>query len=166
MPEYSPAPDAERIAQKLIADHHTHLTDVRVEFVFRDKASKSNGKVVLGKARKISGLNAFLARDPDATYGEDFFVIELAEDEWLEMPASKRRALVDHELCHCTIDFDEDKGIVTLGLRAHDVEEFKEIVDRHGLWKDDLAEFAKAAKEQLELSLDDADDDECATAAT
>lgn len=154
MPEYSSAPDAEKIAERLIADHHRHLIDTRVEFVFRDKASKKNGKVVLGTARKTTGLNAFLARrtaDGEDTGGEEFFVIELAKDEWDEMPPSKRRAAVDHELCHCSIEYDEEKGIVTLGIRAHDVEEFAEVVERHGLWKDDLADFAKAVKEQLDL---------------
>lgn len=151
MPEYRSAIDAERIGQKLIAEHHTRLEGIRVDFVFRDKASKSNGKIVLGKARKVSGLNAFLANDD----GHDFFVIEIAEDEWEQMPPSKRRALVDHELCHCTIDFDEDKGVVTLGIKGHDVEAFVEEIERNGLWKDDLAEFAKAAKEQLELSLEE-----------
>lgn len=154
MTTYMAAPDVTRIAEQLIRDHHTHLLDVRVECVFREKASKSNGRIVLGKARKVSGLNAFLSRITDAgenTEGDEFFVIEIAADEWDEMPPSKRRALVDHELCHLTIEYDEEKDVVTLGLRAHDVEEFTEIVQRHGLWKDDLAEFGKAAKEQLDL---------------
>lgn len=157
MTTYFAAPEAEKIAERLIAEHHAHLIDTRVEFVFRDKAAKSHGKTVLGKTRKVSGLNAFLARrtdDGEDTTGADFFVVEIAQDEWEEMPPSQRRALVDHELCHCTIDYDEDKNVFTLGIRAHDVEEFTEIVERHGLWKDDLAEFGKAAKEQLALDLE------------
>lgn len=158
MTTYTTASEAEHIATRLIDEHHRHLLDTRVEFVFRDKASKSKGKVTLGKARKVSGLNAFLSRrteDGEDTDGADFFVIELAQDEWDDMPPSKRRALIDHELCHCTIEYDEEKDVVTLGIRAHDVEEFTEIIERHGLWKDDLADFAKATKEQLELSLDE-----------
>lgn len=161
MATYEAAPEAEKIAERLIAEHHTHLTDVRVEFVFRDKASKSHGRTTLGKARKVSGLGAFLARrteDGEDTAGAEFFVIELARDEWDEMPPSKRRALVDHELCHCTITYDDEKDTVTFGIKGHDVEEFTEILDRHGLWKDDLAGFAKAAKEQLDLFDESSDD--------
>lgn len=154
MTEYFAAPDAEQIAQDLIGKHHTHLADIRVEFVFRDKASKSNGKIVLGKARKVTGLNAFVARrteDGEDTGGEEFFVIELAHDEWRSMSLRQKRALVDHELMHCTITFDEDTNEIKLGMRAHDIEEFADIVARHGVWKDDLAEFAAATKEQLDL---------------
>lgn len=63
--EYTPAPEVER---------HPEILDAgcRVVYVFRDKASKTNGKTVLGKARKVSGLNAYLGRaDPD-TFGEEF----------------------------------------------------------------------------------------------
>lgn len=43
---------------------------------------------------------------------------------------------------------DDNAGLVR-GIRGHDVEEFREVVERHGAWKPDLAEFAEA----LQLSL-------------
>jgi hypothetical protein len=75
---YRPAPSVERIAQALIGKHHHHLSDVRVDYVFRSEAAKSGGKTVMGKARKISGLNAYLAQqvDPDETPAG------IAEDVW------------------------------------------------------------------------------------
>lgn len=155
MPEYSPAPEAEKIGERLVRDVHTRLVDVRIDYVFRDKAAKKHGKEVGGTARKISGLNAFLARDRDeGDIGEDFFVIEIAEDIWRTLTPPQRRALVDHELTHCTFEFDEAKNTVTLGIRGHDIEEFAEVVQRNGIWEDGLAEFAQATKTQLDLFFD------------
>lgn len=156
---YAAAPDVAKIAKKLIGKHHTRLADVRIECVYRDKAATSNGKTVLGKARKMSGLNAFMAReitsDVDADAADPFFVIEIAEDEWRRMGPAAREALVDHELCHCTAEFDEESGEYKLGIRAHDVEAFAEEVTRHGLWHDELKTFGEAVKEQLGLFDDD-----------
>lgn len=61
---YSPAPEVDKIGRQLIAKHHPALLDERVEFVFRSEAAKSGGRTVWGKARKISGLNAFLSTRP------------------------------------------------------------------------------------------------------
>ena len=153
MPEYTSAPDVAAIAETLIAQHHSHLDGIRVEFVFRDKAAKKNGKEVGGTARKVTGLNAFLARDGEqgGDYSEDFFVIEIAEDIWTDLTPHQKRALVDHELMHCTIELDEKTDALKLGIRGHDIEEFAEIVQRHGVWSRDLVDFAAATKEQLDL---------------
>lgn len=76
-----------------------------------------------------------------------FFVIEIASDMWgtddelgnrFGLSDAQRVALVDHELCHCTVNED---GVPT--LLHHDVEEFGQVVERHGLWKPDLAWFAR-----------------------
>ncbi len=150
---YRPAPSVKRIAQTLIAKHHTDLADVRIEYVFRSETAKSGGKEVWGKARKISGLNAFLATDAemsDVVPAEDFFVIEIAEPVWTVLGEKERTALVDHELCHCGVQFDE-KEELQLVLVPHDVEEFRQVVARHGLWRPDVEAFAATAYEQLQL---------------
>lgn len=154
---YRPAPAVEHIAGTLIPTHHPDLDGVRIQYVFRSKASKKNDKIVLGKARKVSGLNAYLATPADEVGFDDeaveFFVIEIAEDCWRDLNHEQRIALVDHELCHLAIEFDDDEQ-VKLVMRSHDLEEFREIVERHGLWKPDLTEFAdsvaKAVQAQFE----------------
>lgn len=151
--EYRPAPAAEHIGARLIKAHHTHLSDVRIDYVFRSKASKDKGKVVLGKARKMGGLNAWLATDVDerAVEPDEFFVIELAEDEWAGLSDKQRVALVDHELSHCVVSFDNKDEEPKLGIAPHDLEEFVEVVRRHGLWKQDVADLVKVGAEQLTL---------------
>lgn len=159
MTEYSTAHAVREIAEELIPAHHSHLIEfgARIEYVWRDEAAKSKGKIVLGKARRISGLNAFLAREDRSVEGEgvqDFFVVEIAEDTWADLTPAQRRALVDHELSHCGVDWGEAGDLETrLVLRAHDCEEFCSVVRRHGLWKPDLAALVRfgAEAEQLEL---------------
>lgn len=136
--------------------HHSDLWDTRIEWVFRSEASKSGGKTILGTAKKISGLAALLAT-PEATGDEDldFFVITIAEDIWEYLSPKQRIALVDHELCHCKIEEVNDEGDLKLLTVAHDIEEFSEIVVRHGLWRPDLRQFfAKQGPEQLRMFAD------------
>lgn len=148
MTQYRTADEVARIARDLIAKHHPHLEDfgVRIEYVFRDEAEESAGKIVWGKARRMTGLNAWLAgaERPSETITdpEKFFVIEIAEDIWKTLNVKERRALVDHELSHCFVDLDKDEQI-RLKLLRHDIEEFRGVVKRHGLWREDVEHFAQ-----------------------
>ena len=142
--QYAPAPEVSVLAQELIAEHHRHLDQVPILYVFRDVAGVSRGRRVIGRARRIVGLYAFLVALAAGEPAEDdepdtpaFFVMEIAADWWDEATPAARRALVDHELCH--FDVDED-GV--LSLLAHDVEEFAAVVARHGIWSPDLEAFA------------------------
>ena len=142
MTAYQSAADVEAIAQGLIPKHHPHLERAPIAYVFRDKATSSKGRLQLGKARRVSGLASFLARRPEpmrpdtladfamADNAEPFLVLEIARDAWELMPAEARTALVDHELCHFSID---DRGGWT--IKPHDVEEFTAVVERHGAWQ-------------------------------
>lgn len=161
---FRPAPAVERIAADLIAKHHPTLDDVRIEYVFLSDTPRSKGKDVWGRARKISGLNAYLAQEDqptEAASGDvDFFVIEIAEPVWVILDSGQRVALVDHELCHCTTVHDEDTGDLTLKIVAHDLEEFRAVVDRHGLWQPALAHFAEVVpfqQRRIDDALSDAD---------
>jgi predicted metallopeptidase len=154
--EYEYAPDVETIAKDLIADVEDHfdLGNVEILYVFRDKASRSRGRAVLGRARKVTGLNRFLIR-PDDDPDLPLFVLEIAKDTWSDLTDEGRRALVDHELSHLVVGENEDGELVG-GIRGHDLEEFIGVVERHGLWKPDVVAMGTAAAakvEQLTLHL-------------
>lgn len=157
MSDYTPAPQVRRLADDLILDHHRHLMGVDIRFVFVDPIPVSKGKQVWGRARKVGGLNAFLGhRIPedeivDGDRDWSFFVIEIARDVWDHLEPAGRMALLDHELCHCDIGEDAE-GNRKLVTRAHDIEEFQEVVRRHGLWRPDVESFAGAV--QLTLAGD------------
>lgn len=168
MTTYRPAPELAERACPIIAEHHSDLSLYGVEplWVWRSTAAKSKGRLVLGKARKLSGLAAALLfasehNDGDTQEGDvdeeenvDRFVIEIAEDTWLDLSSKQKDALLDHELAHLYVEEDDD-GTAVLSLRAHDVEEFAAIVRRRGLWKPDLESFGAAVEDAKQLSLDD-----------
>lgn len=164
MVTYCYSEELAEIGRRLVAQHHPDLVNfgaVEIRYIFRSEASKSNGKVVWGKARKVGGLGAFLAMDTDdAPTGEPpddpaeaFFVIEIAHDVWLLLSPKQKVALVDHELCHLSVALDE-AGAVRLSIRPHDLEEFEAILSRHSLWRPDLESFAVVAAKQLSLLQD------------
>lgn len=131
--------DVVNLAQELIAAYHEELLDARIGLLFRSEAPTANGKARLGAASKVSDRwKPLLQQELD-------FIIWLAWDRWKGMSPQQRRALLDHELCHCRMVKGESK------LRGHDVEEFTEIIERHGLWKGDLEEMAAAIQGQLTL---------------
>jgi hypothetical protein len=158
------APEVRAMAATLIEQWHPHLLNKRIEYIFRSRHAKHGRKQVMGRAKIISGLNAFLAMNE---YGESvkenvlgevvteapepFFLVEIAKDIWAVLDHSKRKALVDHELAHLGI---KGEKIIILG---HDLEEFNAIVRRHGLWQEDVAAFVKAAAgtHQPELVLEE-----------
>lgn len=149
---FEPAPEVRRVGQKMIDKWHPDLRATRIEYIFREKASKRHGKRVGGTARKVTGAMALLAT-PGAQSSEDlpFFLITIAKDVWDTLDDRKREALVDHELEHCSVEVD-DEGDATLSMRPHDIEEFGSIVGRHGLWSNDLEWFVTSLPaEQLDL---------------
>lgn len=141
---YKDAPAVREIATQLIHEHHPHLTNASIRYVFRSEAQSKGGKLVLGTARKITGLNAYLFALALGTDPEDFFVIEIARDTWEVLNLKQQHALVDHELHHCALD-DEGKLLIV----PHDIEEFCAIVRKHGLWEPTLELFAAQINEAV-----------------
>lgn len=141
---YTPAPEVQAIADKLIDKYHDHLRRVRIKYVFVTELVKSRGRYIWGKARKISGLNAWLATPEDERSDEPnpFFVMEIILPWWNRLEPKARIALVDHELCHFSTD-DEDKPL----LLPHDLEEFTGVVQRHGLWRPEVEFFIEAGRQ-------------------
>jgi len=139
------AGDVEQIATRLILEYHPHLIPARILYLFTDAARSKAGRVVLGSAKRLSALEQFLTREDeeDAQTAYDFIIL-MSSEEWQLLTPTQREALVDHELMHCTV------GKNGWALRGHDVEEFREIIERHGFWKQDLQQFADAV-EQLRL---------------
>jgi hypothetical protein len=157
---YSEAPAVREVACDLINKYHQHLLRhaVRIEYLFCEKAQKEKGKQKIGTAKRISNLNAYLAGKVDQETGEltetPFFVITIHKASWDFVLSEKQRAaLVDHELKHCWAEEDEETGEVVLSILPHDIEEFADIVKRHGRWLEDVDAILKAAEAGPQLTL-------------
>lgn len=116
---------------KLIGANHPDLALISDEIivVFRQKAGKSGGQVVLGTSKKVAPLVNALA-------GEDYkFVLEVAADQWEnELTAKQREALLDHLLCACRAEEDPKSGETKLTVAKPDVQAFRDNVERYGMW--------------------------------
>lgn len=113
-----------QMAQELIDEFHPWLKNARIGFMWRKEAPSSNSRTILGKARKVS--------DEQKVFLDYDFVIWIAKDKFDQFELAQRRALVDHELCHCGWSDGE------CYIRKHDVEEFNIVIQRHGFWQDGL----------------------------
>lgn len=142
--DFSVAHDVAQIGDQLVARHHSHLREARILYAFTEKEPKKNGKLLMGKAQILNDLQRFLI---DVGGGGDYeLLITITEAVWLTLTPQQRCALIDHELCH----FEPAARGDGWQIRPHDVEEFAEIVSRHGLWDLDLKQFG-AAMHQLAL---------------
>ena len=144
------------ILEEIRNESHEDLEGAKIALAWR-RAFKpdKDGHLVLGKCCKASDLQRALV-DWD-------FVILLNEEVWNDpdFTLDKKKALIDHELCHAAPALDKDgeqkvdeKDRLVWRVRKHDIEEFREIVERHGCYKSDLEAFAEALLKRKEPTLE------------
>jgi len=122
------SPSVIHIAEQLIEQYHPWLREANIGFIFRDEAQKqSDGRLVLAQAQRITAkLQVYLEYD---------FLIWVSKKDWEgHLTDAQREALIDHELCHCVRNMNTGAW----AIRPHDVQEFWQIIQRHGLWSNDL----------------------------
>jgi len=132
--------------QRIVDAHHEEVTDARIALAWcRSWNPDVDGRVTLGKCKKATDLDRELA-----PYD---FVIMLSPEFWLNarVTDAQREALLDHELMHAAVSYDDDgfpkvdeRGRKVYRIRKHDIEEFGDVVGRHGCYKRDLELFAAA----------------------
>jgi hypothetical protein len=96
--------------------------------VFRDKAAKSGGQVVLGGAKKAQPLVNALAHE------NYIFILEVAKDEWIDLSNQKQEALLDHLLCACHAEEDPKTGNWKFSVVKPDVMAYRKNVEEYGMW--------------------------------
>lgn len=128
------APEVEALAEELIAAYHPHLQECRFRYIFRSRHLRDGRRSIWACVILMSGRQQYLT-------GCDI-VMEVGEDIWNSLNDHEKRALVDHELCHCV-----ENGEGGFALTPHDVEEFIDIMARYGAWRDDRKEFVRAAND-------------------
>jgi len=135
---YGNAETVEEIALRLLPTYHSELATARIQYIYVDKASKKNGRLVWGKARRVTGSLEFLL-------GKDF-LIEVALECWDPATDRQRLALVDHLLEGCYGEEDDESGEMKWSMRSPDVNEFTSILNRHGAWNDELVGLVEVAQ--------------------
>lgn len=144
MIEYRDAPELHALAGLIIERDRPELIGYPIRLVWRTPARKAgHNRLAAGTAELVKGRFAhFVMTDEEKAMegqedGSRMFWIEIAADLWEDLTNAQRIALVDHEICHLHVG-ETDDGEYEMVIREHDVEEFDEVVRRHGLWTDDL----------------------------
>ncbi len=145
-----------QLLEELVFTHHQHLRNARIALAWHlGWKPDADGRVKLGMCKKASDLDRELA-----AYD---FVILLRHLFWTDPQVTdpQRRALLDHELCHADVRLNkygepltDERGRTVYRTRRHDIEEFSEVVERNGLWKRDLEDFAAAIQRSPQRELD------------
>lgn len=158
---YSPIPQMDGDGQPtrwyremaaLIASHHPDLVEIKIGLQwYKGWKPDADGKLCLGTASLSS------AREQQ-WHGFNCFV-NLNED-WYHDPQTRdldKIAVLDHELCHFAVVKDDngdtkkdEKGQPVVRIVKHDLEEFEKIVNRYGLYTDNLRRMAGAIYEARE----------------
>lgn len=157
----SPLPQAEAVAQTLIAEHHTDLVETRLLWLVTDGKCKCQPKVLAPFERYLSSALEEDA-EPSVTDGYDLVCVVNETDWAIARGNGTDAALVDHLLSHIERHVDDDEQ-VTYKIVKHPIEEFPDVVHRHGLWNGALREFGVLAR-QLPLptpARSDADGMQC-----
>lgn len=137
----------------IIHEHHTHLIEAKIQLCWKFGWKRNkDGILTYGKCKKAS--------DFEAELGDADFIIFLNGDLWDKLTDPFKKALLDHELCHAFGLFDAEKNEWKWRVKKHDLEEFNQIVDRHGLWRREVEEFIEIGKDKPKGIHDDSLDDE------
>jgi len=138
------------LGNAIIGESRPNLQMLSISYLFRDKATVTDGKVITGRCIRVDDRNWALHKKD--------VLIEIARDIWEEMDARFQKALMDHELGHIGLEFDEDKtikmeettGRIKVRIRRHDIEEFSDVLERHGAYHKALREFLAAYARRIE----------------
>ncbi len=148
--EYFEAPEVEEVAWQLINTIHNHLVEAKIKYLFRTGHWSTQKRETWGKAQRITGQQAFLT-------GLDF-VITIQRDVWKQLTKEERIALLDHELSHCCRGDDDNYGNPTWYIQGHDVEDFIDVIHRHGFWNPTLKKLRNVIHDNEQLTLFDQDE--------
>lgn len=134
-------PEILELARRIIAEHHPDLREARIAFVRRHGPSRSENKIILGKAKRLTAeMQLHIPYD---------FIIWVSAGWWLSLTATQREALIDHELSHCKWDIDERQA----SIAHHDIEEFAHIIERYGFWQPFGDSVEAAAEKAVQATL-------------
>lgn len=148
MERYKARVEIQDMAIKLIAQNHPDLADVvdGVVVVFREKSQKSGDRRIFGRAFSVTPDNYINVLSEE----KYCFVLEIGQDSWEDMTSIQREAALDHLLCSCRCEVDDESGKVSHRIVKPDIMAFQENVDRYGMWFPAPAEESAESKGEEE----------------
>lgn len=117
--------------------YHAELVGARIACVFKEKATMSDGRPLVGKIGKVPPKYQPLMEE------EFDYLIEVGADAWAELDNAQKEAWVDHILEHAYGSENEKTGEMAWKLRTPELVGFPCVINRHGVsWMQGLAKIA------------------------
>ena len=102
-----------------------------IGYVVSEDAPERNGRATLADCIPIK-------KDHQRQFNHHDYLIKIYSPNVAYMNEAQKRILMEHELMHIKASENED-GELKIGIRHHDVEDFKEIVKKYGMdWAKDV----------------------------
>lgn len=149
--DFEESDEVQDVANELIDKYHPHLRDAKDLIGYYVRYGSSDWA---GKAKKCTAFERHVT-------GYMMFVF-VNHEAWTAMKHDQRIALIDHELCHFSRSYHKEINPQTeawedvwdaaddpnsWSIREHDVEEFSDVIRRHGLWEQGIESFALAVRQ-------------------
>lgn len=137
---FDKAETVEQVAKDLIRKYHSELVNIKIGYLWKNKIIKKQGREVVACLAKCSDLIKALC--------ELDVIMIISYPSYNSLTDKQKIACVDHELTHILVDEDL-AGNPKVRLIAHDVEEFGSVIERHGLYMDDLVMLGRVVQTVL-----------------
>lgn len=146
-----PALAAQEIAVDLIDGHHEHLMTARILWLFTTSKRTRGGHVVLGSSSRSNPLQRYLSSGNESVQTGYDYIVLLDEGRWLRALKTQQLALVDHLLCcmvqRVTVNSRSGEMTKTWATVGPDINEFTEVIRRHGVYLPSQQKFATVLRE-------------------
>lgn len=103
---------------------HIRESEASIAYLGSDYAKRSRGRTVYGECERVADKNKW-------AIPADFLIV-VYEPNCAGMDDEHLSRLIFHELLHVGIELD-DNGIEKHSIRPHDLEDFRECVDKWGV---------------------------------
>lgn len=140
--QFDVSQELEDLAKTLIPKYHDSLINAKIAYLFINKPMTKGGQNVIATAEKCSKKVKVLC-DKD-------FIITAAYPTWRELSDIQKTAVMDHELTHCMVDDDEETGEMKTKIVNHDFSDFLQILEKYGLFKEDLVALGRVVQHKLD----------------
>jgi hypothetical protein len=154
--QYELSSEVEKVAAKVIKQHHPDLTHKKIYYLALDlidektgvsKAKKSKGHQIAAEIKVVSGDAAFLISGETSTDDKgplSVVVVKVYRNPWKFIKEEKTREAVLHSQL-CRLDYDELTGKPT--ILEFDAKLMAANVAKYGAYNEDIERILKAAKD-------------------
>lgn len=113
----------EKLIEELAEFEYIRNSDVKIVYLASDEEKKKNRKIILGQCIKVTDNYKWCCP-------YDFMIV-VYEQNCVELDKRQMEILIQHELHHVGIGTDGNED--TFYVVPHDIEEFWDVIDAHGL---------------------------------